>query len=121
MPTATLKIFLVFGDPKRLRTAKLSNWNGIAEPDTNKSAIYIGEAECIKDRIKSHSIRNDGYINDTRRNIEQYEKIYTPLLTKESAALNQKDARFKDVNQFKQILEFAFRPCDVEMALWEEG
>lgn len=82
MPTATLKIFLVFGDPKRLRTAKLSNWNGIAvagprselekvlereeslnsgvyfltgiEPDTNKSAIYIGEAECIRDRIKSH-------------------------------------------------------------------
>jgi len=58
VPTATLKIFLVFGDPKRLRTAKLSNWNGIAvtgiEPDTNKSAIYIGEAECIKDRIKSH-------------------------------------------------------------------
>ena len=82
MPTATLKIFLVFGDPKRLRTAKLSNWNGIAvagprsefekvlereeslnsgvyfltgiDPDTNKSVIYIGEAECIKDRIKSH-------------------------------------------------------------------
>ena len=82
MPTATLKIFLVFGDPKRLRTATLSNWNGIAvagprsefekvlereeslnsgvyfltgiEPDTNKSAIYIGEAECIRDRIKSH-------------------------------------------------------------------
>ena len=82
MTTATLKIFLVFGDPKRLRTAKLSNWTGIAvagprsefekvlerkeslnsgvyfltgiEPDTNKSAIYIGEAECIRDRIKSH-------------------------------------------------------------------
>jgi len=82
MPTATLKIFLVFGDPKRLRTAKLSNWTGIAvagprsefekvlerkeslnsgvyfltgiDPDTNKSAIYIGEAECIRDRIKSH-------------------------------------------------------------------
>ncbi len=28
MPTATLKIFLVFGDPKRLRTAELSNWTG---------------------------------------------------------------------------------------------
>jgi hypothetical protein len=24
------------------------------DPDTNKSAIYIGEAECIRDRIKSH-------------------------------------------------------------------
>ena len=78
MPTATLKIFLAFGDPKRLRTAELSNWTGKAvagprsefekvlereesqnsgvyflsgiDPDTNKSAIYIGEAECIRDR-----------------------------------------------------------------------
>ena len=82
MPTATLKIFLVFGDPKRLRTAELSNWTGKAiagprsefekvlereeslnsgvyfltgiDPDTNKSTIYIGEAESIRDRIKSH-------------------------------------------------------------------
>lgn len=82
MPTATLKIFLVFGDPKRLRTAELSNWTGKAvagprnefekllereeslstgvyfltgtDPKSNKKAIYIGEAECIKDRIKNH-------------------------------------------------------------------
>ena len=82
MPTATLKIFLAFGDPKRLRTAELSNWTGKAvagprsefekvlereetlnpgvyfltgiDPDTNKSTIYIGEAESIGDRIKSH-------------------------------------------------------------------
>lgn len=82
MPTATLKMFLVYGDPKRLRTVELSNWTGKAvagprsefdkiierdeslssgvyfltgiDPDTNKNAIYIGEAECIKDRIKNH-------------------------------------------------------------------
>lgn len=82
MATATLKIYLAFGDPKRLRTAELSNWTGKAvagprsefekllereeslnpgvyfltgvDPDTNTNAIYIGEAECIKDRIKSH-------------------------------------------------------------------
>lgn len=82
MPTATLKIYLVFGDPKRLRTAELSNWTGKAvagprnefdkllareeslspgvyfltgtDPASNKKAIYIGEAECIKDRIKNH-------------------------------------------------------------------
>ena len=82
MPTATLKIFLAYGDPKRLRTAELSNWTGKAvsgprsefdkllareessgsgvyfltgtDPITNKSAIYIGEAECIRDRVKSH-------------------------------------------------------------------
>lgn len=82
MATATLKLFLAFGDPKRLRTAELSNWTGKAisgprsefdrilardesissgvyfltgiDPETNVSAIYIGEAECIKDRIKNH-------------------------------------------------------------------
>ena len=82
VPTATLKIFLAYGDPKRLRTAELSNWTGKAvsgprsefdmvlardeslnsgvylltgtDPETNKSAIYIGEAECIRDRVKSH-------------------------------------------------------------------
>jgi hypothetical protein len=82
MPTATLKMFLAFGDPKRLRIVELSNWTGKAvagprsefekvlereeslnsgvyfltgiDPDTNKNAIYIGEAECLRDRIKSH-------------------------------------------------------------------
>jgi len=82
LPTATLKIFLAYGDPKRLRTAELSNWIGKAvsgprsefdkiltreeslssgvyfltgtDPKTNKSAIYIGEAECVRDRVKSH-------------------------------------------------------------------
>ncbi|MDY0263513.1 GIY-YIG nuclease family protein [Syntrophotalea acetylenica] len=82
MPTATIKLFLVHGDPKRLRTAELSNWSGKAvagprsefdgilareesqqsgvyllagtDPETGKPAIYIGEAECIKDRIKAH-------------------------------------------------------------------
>ena len=86
MATATLKIFLAFGDPKRLRTAELSNWTGKAvagprsefdqvikreesysagvyfltgvDPDTNKSAIYIGEAECIRDRLKNHLVKD---------------------------------------------------------------
>lgn len=82
MATATLKIYLAFGNPKRLRTAELSNWTGKAvagprsefdkilkrdevlnsgvyfltgvDPETDSHAIYIGEAECIKDRIKDH-------------------------------------------------------------------
>jgi len=82
LPTATLKLFLASGDPKRLRTAELSNWTGKAvagprvefekllareeslstgvyfltgvDPETNKNAIYIGEAENIRDRIKHH-------------------------------------------------------------------
>lgn len=86
MATATIKLFLVFGDPKRLRTAEISNWTGKAvagprsefegilareetdksgvyflvgsDPDSGRPAIYIGEAESIKDRIKSHLERD---------------------------------------------------------------
>jgi hypothetical protein len=82
MPSATIKIFLVHGDPKRLRTAELSNWTGKAvagprsefdsvlardeshnsgtyfltgaDPETGMSAVYIGEAESVRDRVKSH-------------------------------------------------------------------
>ena len=82
MATATIKLFLVNGDPKRLRTAELSNWSGKAvagprsefdgvlsreeaqqsgiyiltgtDPESGKPAMYIGEAECVRDRIKGH-------------------------------------------------------------------
>jgi hypothetical protein len=82
MPSATIKIFLVHGDPKRLRTAELSNWTGKAvagprsdlegvlsrdeadstgiyvlsgtDSDSGKPAIYVGEAENIRKRIKAH-------------------------------------------------------------------
>lgn len=73
---------MAYGDPKRLRTAELSNWTGKAvagprsefdgvltreeseksgvyfltgiDPESGKPAIYIGEAENIRDRVKSH-------------------------------------------------------------------
>lgn len=82
MPSATIKIFLVHGDPKRLRTAELSNWTGKAtagprsefesilkreeslnsgvyfltgvDPESGNSSVYIGEAEVIRDRVKNH-------------------------------------------------------------------
>ncbi len=82
MPGATIKIFLVHSDPKRLRTAELSNWAGKAvagprsefesvigreeslnagvylltgsDPESGKPVLYIGEAECIRDRVKAH-------------------------------------------------------------------
>jgi hypothetical protein len=82
MPSATIKIFLAHGDPKRLRTAELSNWTGKAvagprsefdsvlareesqksgvyflagiDPESGRGAVYIGEAECIRDRVKGH-------------------------------------------------------------------
>ena len=86
MASATIKIFLVHGDPKRLRTAELSNWTGKAvagprsdlegvlsreEADstgiyllagadtaTGNPAVYVGEAEKIRDRIKAHLKRD---------------------------------------------------------------
>lgn len=82
MSSATIKIFLVHGDPKRLRTAELTNWtikavagprsefegligreestsSGVyfltgIDPQSGKPAVYIGEAENIRDRIKAH-------------------------------------------------------------------
>lgn len=82
MSSATIKIFLVHGDPKRLRTAELSNWTGKAvagprsefegvigreesgssgvyfltgnDPESGKPALYVGEAENIRDHVKAH-------------------------------------------------------------------
>lgn len=80
--SATIKLFLIFGDSKRLRTAEISNWNGkaiagprteldwlldrqeleqsgvylLTETDSNSGSpmCYIGEAEVIKERLKQH-------------------------------------------------------------------
>jgi len=82
MPSATIKLFLVHGDPKRLRTAELSNWTGKAvagprsefdgilerdeaskpgvyfltgiDPESGRPAVYVGEAERVRDRLRSH-------------------------------------------------------------------
>ncbi|MDH5678763.1 MAG: GIY-YIG nuclease family protein [Nitrospinota bacterium] len=82
MATATIKLFLVQGDPAKLRTAEISNWNGkaLAAPRSEieallersemsqvgvylligtdslsgNPALYIGEAESLRDRLKSH-------------------------------------------------------------------
>jgi hypothetical protein len=78
----TISIYLIHADPKRLRTAELTNWTGKAvagprsefeevlmrdeagksgvyfltgsDPDSGKAAIYIGEGETIRDRVKAH-------------------------------------------------------------------
>jgi len=82
MSSATIKLFLVHGDAKRLRTAELSNWTGKAvagprseldgvlardeaekpgvyflsgtDSESGKPAVYIGEAERIRDRLRKH-------------------------------------------------------------------
>ncbi len=78
----TISIYLIHADPKRLRTAELTNWTGKAvagprsefedvlardeaaksgvyfltgsDPDSGRPAIYIGEGETIRDRVKAH-------------------------------------------------------------------
>lgn len=82
MPSATIKIYLPHGDPKRLRTGEISNWSGKAvagprteldqllkreeatsvgvylltgvDPLSGGPAVYIGEAESIQSRLKQH-------------------------------------------------------------------
>jgi hypothetical protein len=86
MTTATIKLFLTHGDPKRLRTAEISNWTGKAvsaprteleqllirpelakpgvyiltgrDPETDALMAYIGEAEVIRERMKHHTSRD---------------------------------------------------------------
>jgi hypothetical protein len=86
MSSATIKLFLSFGDPRRLRTAEISNWSGKAvaaprteldellardeprqsgvyiltglDPDTGKPLAYVGEAEVIRDRLKQHKAKD---------------------------------------------------------------
>lgn len=82
MAASTIKLFLPKSDPKGLRTAEVSNWTGKAiaaprsefkellerielknsgiyfligtDPESEEPMAYIGEAEVIRDRIKSH-------------------------------------------------------------------
>lgn len=84
--SATIKIFLPFGDAKGVRTAEISNWSGKAvaaprselehflareelskpgvyiltgvDPDTGKAMAYIGEAESVSDRVKQHKVKD---------------------------------------------------------------
>jgi hypothetical protein len=86
MPSATIKLFLPYGDAKRLRVGEVSNWTGkaLAAPrteledllardelessgvyfllgvnaETGASLAYIGEAEVIRDRLKQHKAKD---------------------------------------------------------------
>lgn len=83
--SATIKLFLPYGDAKSLRTAEISNWTGKAvaaprteldtllardeltkagvylltgsDPSTNAPRAYIGEAEVIRERLKQHKTK----------------------------------------------------------------
>lgn len=87
LDSATIKIFLPQGDPKKIRVAELSNWSGKSiasprseielflkrpeisrpgvyillgiDPESGDSIAYIGEAEILSERIKQHKFRDD--------------------------------------------------------------
>lgn len=82
MSSTTIKLFLIYGDARRLRTAEISNWTGKAlaaprtefddliqreelsrtgvyfllgtNPQTGKPHAYVGEAEELLTRLKNH-------------------------------------------------------------------
>lgn len=82
MASATIKLFLLHGDPQRFRTAEISNWSGKApaapraefdyllgreelgssgvyiltgmDPNDGHAMAYIGEAGVLRDRLKDH-------------------------------------------------------------------
>ena len=45
MSTATIKLYLANGDPKRLRTSEISNWSGkaVAAPRTDLDELLARE------------------------------------------------------------------------------
>ena len=84
--SATIKLFLPFGDAKGVRTAEILNWSGKSiaaprsdlehflareelahpgvyillgvDPESGKPLAYIGEAESVSDRIKQHKSKD---------------------------------------------------------------
>jgi hypothetical protein len=84
--SATIKLFLLHGDAKRLRVGEVSNWTGKAlaaprtelddllqreetensgiyflfgaDPESGDPLAYIGEAEVIRDRLKQHKAKD---------------------------------------------------------------
>ena len=71
-----------------------------------------------KNSITQLDIRKDGYIIDKKYNIEQYDQYYNPFLINEACQLNNLGITFQDTDELVNQIDFKFRPCDVEMALF---
>lgn len=69
--------------------------------------------------ITNLSLRSDGYINDTKLNLLAYKNEYIPFLVKEANEINNRGAIFSDVNEDGEKISVNFRPCDIEMALYQ--
>lgn len=68
--------------------------------------------------ITTLSVRNDGYINDTKQNVIKYETEYIRFLRSQVSYLNNLHVEFKDIDMNGKIIYSKFRACDIEMALF---
>jgi hypothetical protein len=71
--------------------------------------------------ITQLDLRDDGYIIDKKKNIEQYKQKYNPFLVNEARQLNNSGMLFQDVDEQGNPLDSQFRPCDIEMALFQKS
>jgi hypothetical protein len=72
-----------------------------------------------RNNITQLDLRYDGYINDNKENRDQYNKKYNSFLVAEARNLNDTGVLFKDVDEHGNTINAKFRPCDIEMALFE--
>jgi len=99
IPTATAVLRFLFPDEYGImdsRVAKITQEEGITQLD----------------------IRHDGYIIDKKKNEEQYNQKYNPFLVNEAFQINCSGITFQDTDEQGEHINFKFRPCDVEMALF---
>lgn len=68
--------------------------------------------------ITTLSLRKDGYINDTKQNVEKYTSEYIVFLRDEAKKLNDLCINFKDYDANGRLISAGFRACDIEMALF---
>ena len=68
--------------------------------------------------ITTLSLRKDGYINDTKQNVEKYTSEYFVFLRNEAKKLNDLCINFKDYDANGRLISAGFRACDIEMALF---
>lgn len=71
--------------------------------------------------ITTLSVRRDGWIYDTDRNVRKYYEEYIPFLRSEASCLNAQGISFQDVDPLGRPLLSPFRACDIEMALFQRG
>jgi hypothetical protein len=69
-------------------------------------------------KITALNLRDDGYILNLPQNIKEYNEKYIPFLRNEAKWMNEQGITFKDRDAYGREINFPFRPCDIEMALF---